>query len=1000
MSDENRADFLKSRTSLPAFLIFVTVLICIAIPDGSARESLEVRTHRLLAEAKRKLQLSLGHTLTRTLDFEPLRNHPETQITYLIKSQIGDSYFDAQDYPSAAHFQEMASKLSDRLYGTNSSQSLSRLSRWLETLYFLDEYQAAVPLAERALALSKALYGENSLETAERESDLALIYSYSDRGTEAVVHAYEALRIRIETQGLLEEETIEQLRIFAEAGRNLPLGPERGAKIDEIALALSAKSLGWNSIRTETILNDIDWFYRQQDDCKKALPYALAALDLTLKLEGTDTSEVANRYHSVGTNYYCIGNLGQAITNTEQALEISKVIFGNQHSRVAYLEAELADWHEQAGHPERSMQMAKSAMEALNKSMGDHHPNAPDVFDFVATAALHWDAMWSKELSLRYLNAVREDWGNDDVALVDPLINLANAEMILGATPQALRHAQQAVDLTLGYAESHHLLPDEDALDALVLAADAAGHAREAEHVAFMALNYSELRSGLNHPYSSHAYQQLASVIRHKYPAIAVALLKRAIRLEFAMLPKANEDNEGNQRTLSDLIIPHCQRLEGWLRMDGRSTEIQRVNDQTECTKPPELTPNELAWFDRYDQISRKKIAMDRPTRRLKREEEHGSVSQRDLLLARNLDARIKKQTATLNALFTQPMIRPVKQDAQPSAALITAIKERLKTEAKGTAWIHFEINDDHLETTVVTENVVESFTVKDGPLLLKQYRTLSSLTPNQCSSLYRLLIQPIRVLLNKEEIRHLLVDATSNVPNIPYAALHDGQHFLAESYSIVQLYGATKNGIPLRSPIRMTAFGSSEALNGFKPLPWVRNELETLERFAGEQNIPYTMQMNARFTEGSVKRAIDSGSEVIHLATHFIPSPGRQSASSLLMGNGQHLTAQSFVSALLKRDSVKLVSLSACETRTPEGDNIEASQQDLMTQLIKAGIPQVLGTLWPVDDEGAFKFMTQFYHHLYRETKSISEAFQATQKDMIKLTEPSVWGAFILMAR
>jgi CHAT domain-containing protein len=996
-----RCSRIRQRRILPIGLLLISLLVMGGHPPIRAYlHSAQIALRHGLIMSEQEGHHLLATILERSLDAFHVKDQEISFLPYVLIRQLGDSLFLSQAYANAVHYQQKALDTSDQRFGAESKESLGRLSALVRSLYFLDQYEKAIPLAERALTLSRRWFGDESLETAEVQSLLALHYSYNNRDSEALTLAHQALRTRILKQGLLEEDTIEQLRIYAEAGRNLPLGHERGAKIDEIALALSAESVGWESVRTETILNDIDWFYRQLGDCTASLPYAEESLNLTLRLEGENTSEAANRFHSLGTVHYCLGDLQKAIHFTEQALLISRSIFGEWHSRVAYLKAELADWHEQAGHAESARQLAQSAIEILNQSMGLHHPNAPDVLDFVATAALSWDVKWSKSLSIRYLNAMREAYGDDDVALVDPLLNLANAELILGDIDSGLRHARRAVDLSLGYAESHHQLPDEDALDALVLAESTSGHQREALKHALMALRYAEFRSGLNHPYTSHAYQQLASALRKKRPSIAIALLKRAIELELHQLPTAPEEYPARNALMNALIVPHCQRLRSWLIADGRRTETGNMENQDACTHPPPLTDREAKWLESYDAISRRRIAMDGPIRRLKAEKQHGSVSHKDILLAEQLESRIVKQAKSLDRLINAKL--SIKRKNAPIAnEHIQRIKHRLRNEPPDTAWIHYTLDPGQIVITWVTRNQagVQVQPIQD-PLFSS---ALKPEAPNKkgLEALYRALIRPIRDHLNEAHIHTLLIDAASQIPGLPFAAFHDEKDWLLNDYAISTLHGSSTKGVSFGPHPAMAVFGNSIAMRGFKPLPKVEEELKTIERMARERGLNVDAFPNQAFTKASIRDSIRRGKEILNIATHYIPSPGRESASSLLLGNGDYLTAKALTQEFKASHNVRLVSLSACETGPSASLGMTKTRgYDLMTQLVLSGVPNVIGTLWPVRDDESLEFMTRFYGHLFDADLSIREAFHQTQKELMKEGRSLQWAAFTLLQK
>jgi tetratricopeptide (TPR) repeat protein len=263
---------------------------------------------------------------------------------------------------------------------------------------------------------------------------------------------------------------------------------------------LSEAFIGWQSVRTATLLNDLDYFYRQDYQCSQSLPYAEEALAITIALEGPESSEVATRYHSLGTNYFCLGRMREAIIATESALTISRKRFGEKHQNVAYLEAELSDWYDQIDDSAHSEKLGRMAVATLNDTLGDQNEIAADIFDFVGSAALSWDNDFSIHLSRRFLAAMEMRYGPDETAQIDPLTNLSAALIDQGRYTQAEKLAERAVALTLERADHQSILPEEEAINALVLSEIAQDKWTEAEQHAVMALNFSEEKFGIQHP--------------------------------------------------------------------------------------------------------------------------------------------------------------------------------------------------------------------------------------------------------------------------------------------------------------------------------------------------------------------------------------------------------------------------------------------------------------------------------------------------------------------
>ena len=80
-----------------------------------------------------------------------------------------------------------------------------------------------------------------------------------------------------------------------------------------------------------------------------------------------------------------------------------------------------------------------------------------------------------------------------------------------------------------------------------------------------------------------------------------------------------------------------------------------------------------------------------------------------------------------------------------------------------------------------------------------------------------------------------------------------------------------------------------------------------------------------------------------------------------------------------LRLDKVKLVTLSACQTGLGEYTGGEAVR-GLQHALHLAGCPNVVASLWKVNDEATAALMTKFYHELWVEKRPPIEALREAQ--------------------
>lgn len=77
---------------------------------------------------------------------------------------------------------------------------------------------------------------------------------------------------------------------------------------------------------------------------------------------------------------------------------------------------------------------------------------------------------------------------------------------------------------------------------------------------------------------------------------------------------------------------------------------------------------------------------------------------------------------------------------------------------------------------------------------------------------------------------------------------------------------------------------------------------------------------------------------------------------------------------------SIRLVTLSACQTAIPEFLDKELAPESFLTELLKAGAIGALGTLWEVPDIAAALVLGRFYHFHKERKKTPAQSLQAAQ--------------------
>jgi CHAT domain-containing protein len=280
---------------------------------------------------------------------------------------------------------------------------------------------------------------------------------------------------------------------------------------------------------------------------------------------------------------------------------------------------------------------------------------------------------------------------------------------------------------------------------------------------------------------------------------------------------------------------------------------------------------------------------------------------------------------------------------------------------------------------------------------------TMSPALPNRIrlrlsQAVYDWLIRPVEAQLAERGIETLVFVLDGVLRNVPMAALHDGQQYLIEKYSV-----ALAPGLQLLEPrslkqlqLRSLTGGLSEERQGFSALPAVVQEVEQIKT-----KIPSEVLLNETFTRAALENQIQSlPVAVVHLATHgqFSSKP---EDTFLLTWDGR-LNVNSLSQILKTREEknsqpIELLVLSACQTAT--GDKRAAL--GLAGLAVRSGVRSTIATLWSVNDQSTSEAIVEFYRYLIQSDGNRAEALRQAQLSLLKQKKyqhPYYWAPFVLL--
>jgi CHAT domain-containing protein len=156
----------------------------------------------------------------------------------------------------------------------------------------------------------------------------------------------------------------------------------------------------------------------------------------------------------------------------------------------------------------------------------------------------------------------------------------------------------------------------------------------------------------------------------------------------------------------------------------------------------------------------------------------------------------------------------------------------------------------------------------------------------------------------------------------------------------------------------------------------------------AAQGVVPGTLQLDEAFTVQTLQETLYRGYPLVHIASHFQLQPGDDTASFLLLGDGQHLPLAELKTWPQPFQGVDLLTLSACNTAVGGAEGKEVESFAVLAQ--RQGAKAVLATLWPVADASTTTLMHLFYW--LRETQPglpKVEALRQAQLALLRGTGP-----------
>lgn len=278
------------------------------------------------------------------------------------------------------------------------------------------------------------------------------------------------------------------------------------------------------------------------------------------------------------------------------------------------------------------------------------------------------------------------------------------------------------------------------------------------------------------------------------------------------------------------------------------------------------------------------------------------------------------------------------------------------------------DVPEDLLEETLVEFRGFTSSPARSGRNLIASQQ------------LYNWIVAPIEADLEAWNIDTLVLCVGEGIRSTPLAALHDGQHYLAEKYnlSVIPAFSLIDKRQDPENRARVLAMGASE-FQDLNMLPAVPLELAEL----GQNQWTSEVFINEQFTRPNLIQQLASDEfAIVHLATHAAFESGTPDNSYIQLWQDDRISLNEMSDLGWRDRPIDLLVLSACETAL--GDR--QAEMGFAGLSYYSGVRTTLASLWQVSDVGSLALMREFYWQLAQDdVLTKAEALKLAQLAMLE---------------
>lgn len=995
---------------------------------------------------------------------------------------------DTGKYTEGLVLAERALKIRETVLGTKDSKVAECLNLIGELHYYLGHFVQAETFYQHALQIWESSLGKYHPNVALSLNNIAVLYLQRGPFARAEPLLQRALQIREATLGENHPMVAESLISLASFFYRAQGAYSQAEQLLLRALQIDESSLGPNDPVIVIILNNLSNLYSAKGDYENAESYQLRSKQIAETVLGEKHPLFTVALINLAAIYRYKGVYTRAEQLLLRVLQEYEATLGRNHLLVAANLTQLAVIYSLQGADERATSLNLRALEIRKANLGPKHPLVADSLNNLGVT--HFFQRKYQQALQFFLHALRireTTLGPKHPQIAESLTNIADVYLVLEKYQRAKFLLQRA--LYIWQATQEEDAPNvAKAFNSLGRSYQAQGADLHAERLYLRALKIQEATLGKHHPFVSISLINLANTyLDQKHFSTAWPLFERVVisfeqRLRWEALAFSNARLVNFlsllrplDETLYSVLIGHSSEMD-LVRLALCATLLHKGRSVDEFANISRVILSNADAADREAftrlRALRTQLATLTYSGPRKLSQRAYKAHLEDLTIQGDtLEARLAQRSAPLRALGQLPsaseiiprlaaalpadgaLIEIIAFDATPAMLSPDKAPSKLLRTPMYLGFILFPSGD--IRTVDLGPAAPINAAVADLREALSN-QTLSYTTVAQ--KLYRLVIA--RILPNLGSQHRLFISPDGDLNLVPFGALHDGHHYLLDSYEITYL---TSGRDLLPHPEGFTpmsdvvVFANPDFSTSVTPFATSAGDANTsrvhsdwLEHFYRDEGpkLPREplKQLGGTLQEAALLQLLIPGTRailgpeattaalfqvqaprILHIGTHgFLlqnakapspPSPTMlelsrgvvESAGSLpmpdepMLHSGLYTAGNNIVTALelsgLNLWGTQLVVLSACDTglgKTEIGQGVAG----LRRAFLIAGAETVVTSLWKVEDAIAPKLMEHFYGNLVA-GQGRAEAMHAAMRAIrAEHPHPYYWAPFIVVGK